>query len=144
MTNKKTDETENTVDPIATNDDTEAKARSRIENGRLIIQSPLADMPGTIEVDVYLDPAAVMEYFKRHDNLPPIYQEEGALWVYTEFYSRFKMFDFKIPGLNSKTWDLENGKGFPSILAIVCVNETAGLIDGALNLKNLPGASKKP
>lgn len=109
-----------------------------IENGRLIIQSPIPSMPGTIEVNAYPDPGTIMEYFKRHDNLPPFYEGE-TIWLYKEFYARFHMFDFKIKGLNPKTWDLDNGKGFPSILAVVCVNETAGIIDGALNLKNLQG-----
>lgn len=113
----------------------EAAPVSRRENGRLIIDSPLPDKPGTIEVDLYLDPNTIMNVFKRVDNLPEFYNQE-SLWVFREFYSRFPIFQFKIPGLDPATWDLETGKGFPALLAVRCVQETNGLINGALDLKN--------
>ena len=113
----------------------EAAPVSREENGALIIDSPLEGSPGTIEVDLYLDPATVMQIFKRNENLPPFYADD-TLWIFSEFYARFPMFQFKIPGIDPATWDLEQGTGYPAALAVRCVAETNGVVSKALNLKN--------
>jgi hypothetical protein len=112
------------------------EVRSYRENGKLIILSPLADYPGTIEIEYNLDPATIVEIFKRMENPPDFYKQQGIPSQFKEFYTKFPMFEFKIPGINPSSWDLENGTGFPAALAVRCTTESSTLLKEALDLKN--------